>query len=84
MNSPSVPVVRQGAVQEPPNRSLRITNIFGRQSSKKESDSSGKKTKCKESDVKKIMEMGFTRDQAVTALLQQDHNLIMAINSLTG
>jgi NACalpha-BTF3-like transcription factor len=60
--------------------------MFGRQNSKKESDSSGsgKKTKCKESDIKKIMEMGFTRDQAVTALLQQDHNLIMAINSLTG
>ncbi len=42
------------------------------------------KHKCKESDVKKITEMGFTRDQAVTALMQNDNNLVMAIHSLTG
>jgi NACalpha-BTF3-like transcription factor len=38
---------------------------------------------CKESDLKKLTEMGFTRDQAITALVQNEHNLINAINSLT-
>ncbi len=42
------------------------------------------KLKYKESDVKTIMNMGFTRDQAVWALLQNDNNVVMAINSLTS
>jgi hypothetical protein len=40
--------------------------------------------KCKESDVKAIVDMGFARDQAVWALMQNGHNVVMAINSLTS
>jgi hypothetical protein len=39
--------------------------------------------RARESDVRTIMNMGFTRDQAVWALLQNDHNVILAVNSLT-
>ena len=51
-----------------------LTKMFG---------SSNGEIKCKESDVKTIVKMGFSRDQAVWALAQNDHNVAMAINSLT-
>ena len=58
-------------------RSSSILNmIFGASSSKGE-------IKCKESDIKAITRMGFSREQAVWALSQNDHNVTMALNSLT-
>lgn len=63
-----------------PTRKLRLTSMFG----KSFRDDKSRSHRCKESDIKKIIEMGFTRDQAITALLQNDHNIVMAIHSLTG
>ena len=40
--------------------------------------------KCRESDIRTIVGMGFTRDQAVWALMQSDQNVVMAINALTA
>lgn len=58
-------------------RSSSILNmIFGSTSSKGE-------IKCKESDIKAITKMGFSREQAVWALSQNDNNVTLALNSLT-
>lgn len=38
--------------------------------------------KYKESDVKAIMDMGYCRDQAVWALVQNQNNVPMALESL--
>lgn len=35
-----------------------------------------------ETDVRKIEEMGFSRDQAVSALMVNNYNMVMAINTL--
>lgn len=40
--------------------------------------------RCKSSDINRIMEMGFSRDQAVSALMVNDFNLARAIDSLTS
>jgi NACalpha-BTF3-like transcription factor len=73
-------MVRANSTQQEPKKLLRITSMMpgGKPKSK-----DGMKHKCKESDIKKIVEMGFTRDQAITALVQNDQNLVMAINCLT-
>jgi uncharacterized UBP type Zn finger protein len=41
------------------------------------------KLKYNEADVKRITKMGFTRDQAVQALIENHHNVEGAVNSLT-
>ena len=41
------------------------------------------KLKYKEADVNKIMKMGFTKDQAVQALIENNNNLDAAVHTLT-
>ena len=41
------------------------------------------KLKYNENDVQKIVKMGFTRDQAVQALVECHHNVDSAVNMLT-
>ena len=38
--------------------------------------------RCKTADINRIVEMGFSRDQAVAALMVNDFNLARAIDSL--
>ncbi|RYH14532.1 hypothetical protein EON65_33450 [archaeon] len=63
-------------------------SIFSRRASIREDSADsfggGKKLKYKEADVKTIMNMGFSRDQAVWALMQSENNVVNAIMSLTG
>jgi NACalpha-BTF3-like transcription factor len=40
--------------------------------------------RCKSTDINRIMEMGFSKDQAVAALMVNDFNLARAIDSLTS
>ncbi len=40
--------------------------------------------RCKTADIKRITEMGFSHDQAVSALMVNDFNLARAIDSLTS
>lgn len=62
-------------------------SIFSRKSSTNDTAAafglSSKNLKYKEADVNSIMQMGFTRDQAVWALVQNDNNVVNAIMSLT-
>lgn len=52
---------------------------------RKEPTDKGKvpKLKYNDADVNKIMKMGFTRDQAVQALVQSHHNVDEAVHMLT-
>lgn len=53
----------------------RSTNDFSRQMTARFG--------CNEKDVRTIISLGFTRDQAVAALSQNNHDLLLAINGLT-
>ena len=85
--------------KEPDNRKKKsIFNLMKRRSSKKFDNNDGRNSagnklnldkhltsrlKVKSKDVKMIMEMGFSKDQAVWALVENDNNVLQAINSLT-
>lgn len=59
---------------------VKSTSIFGFMTS-----STGKNDRkgCKESDISAITNMGFTREQAIIALLAHNQNLLRAVDSLT-
>ena len=42
------------------------------------------KLKFKEADVQKIVKMGFSRDQAVQALVESNHNVEEAVHMLSS
>lgn len=64
---------RSGYASDEPAKISKRPSIFG---------FGGSNRKVKESDVKTITSMGFTRDQAVHALMQFDNNVVLAIDSL--
>jgi NACalpha-BTF3-like transcription factor len=65
-------------------KSMFSSFFAGGKGDKSNSPGDVSKLRYKEADVRAIMEMGFSKDQAVWALVQNDHNLLLAINSLTG
>lgn len=74
--------------QPPPRGITKKLSIFSRKSSASDVNTASfgltsKNLKYKEADVKSIVAMGFTRDQAVWALVQNDNNVVNAIMSLT-
>ena len=44
----------------------------------------GTKLRYRDADVKRLIKMGFTRDQAIQALIQTDHDVQRAANILLG
>lgn len=63
----------------------RATHMSGADSGHHEQDKEKiPKLKYKEADVQKIVKMGFARDQAVQALVENHHNVEEAVHMLTS
>lgn len=83
--------VTSSNAKSPPERpkATRKSSIFGGlgfgggTASSKEAGGGKSKLRYKEADVRAITDMGFTKDQAIWALVQNDQNVLHAINSLT-
>eukprot|EP01039_Chlorochromonas_danica_P003720 gene3720-4069_t len=86
----AAPLSASSPNREQPKKIVRKISLFSRKNSQQNNGSDStfgagnSKLKYKEADVRSIMQMGFSKDQAVWALIQNDNNVVNAILSLTG